>query len=77
MSAQPQYVYIPNLVGRQMLRIPVLPYEELEDLDADDQIEIMTGSSSHLTFDTTTPTTSSYTRDASPTPSEESVQQAE
>lgn len=33
MSAQASYVYIPNLIGGQMLRIPVLDASDYDDLD--------------------------------------------
>jgi hypothetical protein len=59
-SPATQYVYIPNLVGRQMLRIP------LEEVEAEGQISI--------TQPIVSPTlTSRYTRDSSPSPSIESV----
>lgn len=72
-SPSTQYVYIPNLVGRQMLRIPVMPCSE--DMSA---IEAIT-SESLLTLDTSIATTSSssYTRDSSPTRSVESVDELE
>jgi hypothetical protein len=58
-SPSMQYVYIPNLVGRQMLRIPV------DDVETED----ITNNSSQPT--TSTPT--SYTRGSSPSPSISSV----
>ncbi|KAF2799868.1 hypothetical protein K505DRAFT_320909, partial [Melanomma pulvis-pyrius CBS 109.77] len=68
--SSPQYVYIPNLVGRQMLRIPVLPCDE--DMSISTTIE---SSSPFLTLHTTATsmTTPSFSRDASPAPSVESV----
>jgi hypothetical protein len=60
-SPATQYVYIPNLVGRQMLRIPI------EEVEAEGQISI-------IRQPIASPTLSSrYTRDSSPSPSIESV----
>jgi hypothetical protein len=71
--SSPQYVYIPNLVGRQMLRIPVMPCD-----DVISTIEPIT-SASLLTLDTSivTASSSSYTRDSSPARSVESVDELE
>jgi hypothetical protein len=57
------YVYIPNLVGRQMLRIPI------DDVEAEGIISV----SSKPAESTPTP----YTRDSSPSPSISSVTSAE
>jgi hypothetical protein len=60
-SPATQYVYIPNLVGRQMLRIPI------EEVETEGQI-------STTQQPIASPTLSSrYTRDSSPSPSMESV----
>ncbi|CAO2654632.1 Nn.00g113650.m01.CDS01 [Neocucurbitaria sp. VM-36] len=64
-SPATQYVYIPNLVGRQMLRIP------LDEVEAEGQISIPT------TQTTTSSPPSAYTRDSSPSPSVESVEETE
>ncbi|KAL5381047.1 hypothetical protein PMIN06_006954 [Paraphaeosphaeria minitans] len=73
-SLQTEYVYIPNLIGGQMLRIPVL------SLDADYEEEDMTiPSPSDLTIDTSALPIPA--RDTSSTPSVdsnvESVEEAE
>ncbi|KAH8728648.1 hypothetical protein GQ44DRAFT_26838 [Phaeosphaeriaceae sp. PMI808] len=52
-----QYVYIPNLVGRQMLRIAI------DDVEAESHI---TASSPQTTTSTSA---TQYTRDSSPSPS--------
>jgi hypothetical protein len=73
-SSTVTYAYIPNLVGRQMLRVPFLPCEE--DISIE-KIETSTSSRS-LTLDTTsTSMTSSYSRDTSPAPSFESIEEVE
>jgi len=64
MSSQ-AYVYIPNLVGRQMLRIPVMPCEEA---DYTEESELPT-SESTLSFVNTTTTTRPASRDSSRSPS--------
>ncbi len=71
MSSTQQYVYIPNLVGRQMLRIPV------EDVETSNTPS--TTGAPQLTINTTTAISaaSAYPRDASPAPSMESVSEAE
>ncbi|KAK7188071.1 hypothetical protein DPSP01_001616 [Paraphaeosphaeria sporulosa] len=64
-SPQTEYVYIPNLIGGQMLRIPVL------SLEADyDEEEVTIPSPSDLTIDTSALPIPA--RDASPTPSVDS-----
>ncbi|KAF1846841.1 uncharacterized protein K460DRAFT_310485 [Cucurbitaria berberidis CBS 394.84] len=63
-SPATQYVYIPNLVGRQMLRIAI------DEVEAEGQII-------SSTMTQTTPQTSSYIRDSSPSPSVESVEETE
>ena len=60
-SPATQYVYIPNLVGRQMLRIP------LEDVAAEDIITFSSTLSQASTE--TTETAPSYVRDQSRSPS--------
>lgn len=52
MSSAPAYVYIPNLIGGQMLRIPVLSHSEpdYEDTPHPDIMDIP--SPSDLTVDT-------------------------
>jgi hypothetical protein len=60
-SPATQYVYIPNLVGRQMLRIP------LDEVEAEGQISI-----SPAPIKST-----SYARDSSPSPSVSSVEETE
>ncbi|KAI8942425.1 hypothetical protein NX059_000497 [Plenodomus lindquistii] len=62
-SPTTQYVYIPNLVGRQMLRIP------LDEVEAEGQITL----SSDRSTDNST-TSSSYSRGSSPSPSIKSVE---
>jgi hypothetical protein len=64
MSSQ-EYVYIPNLVGRQMLRIPVIPCDEA---DHTDESELPT-SQPTLTYINTTTTSMPTSRDSSPSPS--------
>ncbi|KAF1829438.1 hypothetical protein BDW02DRAFT_509956 [Decorospora gaudefroyi] len=72
-SPAPQYVYIPNLVGRQMLRIPIEGEQQPENqhfsLDSQQQQYQQPIASPTLT--------SRYTREASPSPSVESVDAAE
>jgi hypothetical protein len=68
-SPATQYVYIPNLVGRQMLRVP------LEDVDVDD-IASYTPASSQTT--STTPSSPPpFTRTVSRSPSISSVESTE
>ncbi|CBX93704.1 hypothetical protein IAQ61_003592 [Plenodomus lingam] len=62
-SPTTQYVYIPNLVGRQMLRIP------LDEVEAEGQITL---SSDCSTMNNTT--SSTYSRGSSPSPSLQSVE---
>ncbi|KAF2031521.1 hypothetical protein EK21DRAFT_20692, partial [Setomelanomma holmii] len=62
-SPATQYVYIPNLVGRQMLRIP------LDEVEAEGQITITQTHSSQSTLASTP-----YARDFSPSPSISSVE---
>lgn len=59
-SPATQYVYIPNLVGRQMLRIP------LDDVEAEGQISVTSTSTQY--------SNSSYSRESSPSPSVKSVE---
>ncbi|KAJ4301606.1 hypothetical protein N0V90_003699 [Kalmusia sp. IMI 367209] len=61
MSTQTGYVYIPNLIGGQMLRIPVLALED--DYEEDSQTVIP--ETSDLTLDASSLPIPS-TRDASP-----------
>jgi hypothetical protein len=58
-----QYVYIPNLVGRQMLRIPL------------DQVE----AEGHISMSTSTakPVKHTSARDSSPSPSVSSIEETE
>ncbi|KAF2855565.1 hypothetical protein T440DRAFT_463963 [Plenodomus tracheiphilus IPT5] len=65
-SPTTQYVYIPNLVGRQMLRIP------LDQVEAEGHITI----SSERSI-TNTNTSSTYSRESSPSPSIKSVESVE
>ncbi|KAF2121140.1 hypothetical protein BDV96DRAFT_563668 [Lophiotrema nucula] len=66
-----QYVYIPNLVGRQMLRVPVLPCDELDKTSTNI-------TSTPLKVNTSTfVSRPSYTRESSPTVSIESVSDEE
>ncbi|KAI4938817.1 uncharacterized protein J4E92_000098 [Alternaria infectoria] len=60
-SPATQYVYVPNLVGGQMLRIPI------EDVEAEGQISIAQQPIASPTL------SSRYVRDSSPSPSMESV----
>lgn len=62
-----QYVYIPNLVGRQMLRIPI------DEVEAEGQISVTT--TAHSTQSATS--SPSYARDSSPSPSFSSVEETE
>jgi hypothetical protein len=62
-SPATQYVYIPNLVGRQMLRIP------LDEVEAEGQISI--SSTAQPTKYTSAPRTSS------PSPSVSSIEESE
>lgn len=72
-SPQYQYVYIPNLVGRQMLRIPI------EDMSAENTIPTTTTTTTPLSLNTTSTSSSSssFSRETSPAPSVESVQETE
>jgi|TARA_R110002003_G_scaffold595_3_gene20739 hypothetical protein len=63
-----QYVYIPNLVGRQMLRIA------LDDVEAEGHISITQVSNPSTSPSAATP---SYARDSSPSPSMSSVEESE
>lgn len=58
-TASIQYMYIPNLVGRQMLRVPVLPCEE-QTLQTTPALSLNT---------TSEPMKDTYSREASPSPS--------
>ncbi|USP78744.1 malic acid transporter [Curvularia clavata] len=64
-SPAPQYVYVPNLVGGQMLRLPV------EDDSSESQNTISQQPIASPTL------SSRYTRDPSPSPSVESVETEE
>ncbi|KAF2451491.1 hypothetical protein P171DRAFT_425991 [Karstenula rhodostoma CBS 690.94] len=72
---QTEYVYIPNLIGGQMLRIPVFSLEA----DYEEEEDVTIPSPSDLTIDTSALPIPA--RDASPTPSVdstvESVEEAE
>lgn len=61
-----QYVYIPNLVGRQMLRIP------LDEVEAEGQISLSSDRST-TTNTTNTTTKPHYARSSSPSPSVTSI----
>jgi hypothetical protein len=63
MSSQ-TYVYIPNLVGRQMLRIPITPCEETDYTEDSEP-----STTSTYDFSYTSTTSSMSTRDSSPSPS--------
>ena len=65
MSSQ-AYVYIPNLVGRQMLRIPLMPYED--ETDCAEESDLPTSESTY-SFINTTSTSMPTSRDSSPSPS--------
>ncbi|KAF9694433.1 hypothetical protein EKO04_007543 [Ascochyta lentis] len=68
-SPATQYVYIPNLVGRQMLRIP------LEEVEAEEIISFSSSiSQSSSDSDETAPT---HIRDSSRSPSISSVSSVE
>jgi hypothetical protein len=69
-SPAAQYVYIPNLVGRQMLRIP------LEDVEVDDMVSY-TPASSQTTSTTSSPSPSPFARTVSRSPSISSVESTE
>lgn len=60
-SPATQFVYVPNLVGGQMLRIPI------EDIEAEGQISISQQPIASPTL------SSRYVRESSPSPSVESV----
>lgn len=64
-SPAPQYVYVPNLVGGQMLRLPI------EDASAGGEVSISQQPIASPTL------SSRYTRDPSPSPSVESVESEE
>ncbi|KNG51721.1 malic acid transporter [Stemphylium lycopersici] len=64
-SPATQYVYVPNLVGGQMLRLPI------EDISSDDEITTTQQPIASPTL------SSRYTRDSSPSPSVESVESEE
>lgn len=68
-SPATQYVYIPNLVGRQMLRIP------LEEVEAEDIITFSPTISQ--ASDETTETAPSHVRDSSRSPSISSASSVE
>ena len=67
-SPATQYVYIPNLVGRQMLRIP------LEEVEAED---IITFSPTSQSSNETMESTPSHVRDSSRSPSISSTSSVE
>jgi hypothetical protein len=69
-SPAAQYVYIPNLVGRQMLRIP------LEDVEVDDIVSY-TPISSQTTSTTSSPSPPPFARTVSRSPSISSVESTE
>jgi hypothetical protein len=69
-SPAAQYVYIPNLVGRQMLRIP------LEDVEVDDMVSY-TPASSQTTSTTSSPSPPPFARTVSRSPSISSVESTE
>lgn len=64
-SPATQYVYVPNLVGGQMLRLPI------EDISSEGEININQQPIASPTL------SSRYTRDSSPSPSVESVESEE
>ena len=68
-SPAPQYVYIPNLVGRQMLRVP------LEDVEVEDMVSYTPTSSQ--TTSTTSPSPPPFNRTVSRSPSISSVESTE
>jgi hypothetical protein len=69
-SPAAQYVYIPNLVGRQMLRIP------LEDVEVDDMVSY-TPASAQTTSTTSSPSPPPFARTVSRSPSISSVESTE
>jgi hypothetical protein len=69
-SPTAQYVYIPNLVGRQMLRIP------LEDVEVDDMVSY-TPASSQTTSTASSPSPPPFARTVSRSPSISSVESTE
>jgi hypothetical protein len=75
MSFQPstttKYVYIPNLVGRQMLRVQILSCEDSTEEGSDMMPTLETNILPGLTFEF------ALSRSASPAPSLESVDQEE
>ncbi|KAF2129435.1 hypothetical protein P153DRAFT_385644 [Dothidotthia symphoricarpi CBS 119687] len=70
-SPATQYVYIPNLVGRQMLRIPVEEVEAEEIISSEDLISMTKSTTTSQPI--TMKSTSTYSRDSSPSPSMSSV----
>lgn len=74
MSTESTYVYIPNLVGRQMLRIPMLALDD----DEIDQVQVP-DTPSTLALDTNTVKSASrcVRRDTSSSVSVESVSESE
>lgn len=68
-SPATEYVYIPNLVGRQMLRIP------LEQVEAEDIVSF--SSSVSQSTDDTTESVTTQIRDSSRSPSISSVSSVE
>ncbi|KAJ4310014.1 hypothetical protein N0V94_008650 [Neodidymelliopsis sp. IMI 364377] len=68
-SPATQYVYIPNLVGRQMLRIP------LEEVEAEEIISF--SSTISQSSNETSESTPSHIRDSSRSPSISSVSSVE
>ncbi|KAL6710180.1 hypothetical protein ACN47E_009971 [Coniothyrium glycines] len=67
-SPETQYVYIPNLVGRQMLRI------KLDEVEAEGHISVTTTPTQPPSSSSSSPT---YSRESSPSPSEESIESDE
>ncbi|KAF2645504.1 hypothetical protein P280DRAFT_465325 [Massarina eburnea CBS 473.64] len=76
-TTEMSYVYIPNLVGRQMLRIPALSLNDEPEISSETEIPEATPS---LTFDITdvkSASLSGFHRNTSPSVSVESVDEAE
>jgi len=73
MSTESTYVYIPNLVGRQMLRIPVVALDDEAEVE---QVQVP-DTPSALILDTNAVKSASIRRDDSPSVSVESVSESE